>query len=482
MTSIIFSPKRLFSAPAPSKVAFLSIFLFAFGSFSSCSAGKGDGGKTDNVTISGTLQNCGGDSIRLYQVIGPVSEQIAAGKLVTEGGQTTFTISSKLPEAGLYTLGLDPRKSASFLLGDQTELTLTGNCSNPAQTFQLTGSSLNDGYKDLMQTVTLHNQRVQQLQQNIQIFQQSDPSQIGRLQQEIQAENTTYFAQLDSFLNREDLVAKYASLYNFRPFGSDPTHTTQYANDLEYFKEGFFSNLDFTDQDIAKAPQLFDKAQFYGGTLAAYIQPADAKSSFDKVLADAKPGSLSHQNILKGFLTGLEQRKSDLYVDYGTLFVEQYPNDQISATVTARMNQMKALMVGNVAPNISSPTPQGGSVALEDLRGKVVMIDFWASWCRPCRMENPNVVKAYNKYKGAGFEILGVSLDNNKQKWVDAIAKDGLTWPHISDLGGWGSQPAAAYGVSSIPATYLLDREGKIIAKNLRGPALESKLAEIFGY
>ena len=97
-------------------------------------------------------------------------------------------------------------------------------------------------------------------------------------------------------------------------------------------------------------------------------------------------------------------------------------------------------------------------------------------------MENPNVVKAYNKYKGSGFEILGVSLDKTKDKWVQAIAQDGLTWKHISDLGGWGSRPAQTYGVNSIPATFLLDREGKIMARNLRGPALENKLEEIFGF
>jgi thiol-disulfide isomerase/thioredoxin len=120
---------------------------------------------------------------------------------------------------------------------------------------------------------------------------------------------------------------------------------------------------------------------------------------------------------------------------------------------------------------------------LSDLKGKVVLIDFWASWCGPCRKENPNVVKTYEKYKDAGFTVMSVSLDSDKAKWLEAIQKDGLVWPnHVSDLGGWQSKVARLYGVGSIPQTILLDKEGKIIASNLRGPALEAELQKIFGF
>ncbi|MEY3444954.1 MAG: hypothetical protein RLZZ519_3235, partial [Bacteroidota bacterium] len=151
------------------------------------------------------------------------------------------------------------------------------------------------------------------------------------------------------------------------------------------------------------------------------------------------------------------------------------------AALNNTIAQIEATAEGGTAPDISAATPDGKTMKLSDFRGKIVMIDFWASWCRPCRMENPNVLLAYNKYHSKGFEILGVSLDQEKGKWLDAIKQDGLIWNHISDLGGWGSQPAKAYGVNSIPATVLVDKEGKIIARNLRGPALEEKLKEIFG-
>lgn len=135
---------------------------------------------------------------------------------------------------------------------------------------------------------------------------------------------------------------------------------------------------------------------------------------------------------------------------------------------------------GNAAPDIVMRSPSGELLKLSDLRGKVVLIDFWASWCGPCRRENPTVVRAYEKYKAKGFEVFSVSLDSDKTRWMNAIAQDGLVWPnHVSDLGGWRNAAAGAYGVTSIPATFLLDRDGKVVGTNLRGPALEARLAEL---
>jgi len=158
---------------------------------------------------------------------------------------------------------------------------------------------------------------------------------------------------------------------------------------------------------------------------------------------------------------------------------KQYPNERSVMMFHDVVTKMLATTAGQTAPEILLPTPEGNQIALSSFRGKVVLIDFWASWCGPCRKEMPNVVKAYAKFKDKGFEIFGVSLDQDRDRWVEAIAKDGMTWPQVSDLKYWESAPARLYNVQSIPYTVLLDKEGKILYKNLRGAALEEKLAEL---
>ena len=131
------------------------------------------------------------------------------------------------------------------------------------------------------------------------------------------------------------------------------------------------------------------------------------------------------------------------------------------------------------APEFTQHDPSGKTIALSSFKGKYLLVDFWASWCGPCRRENPTVVKAYRKWHRKGFEILGVSLDDNKAKWMEAIKKDSLIWPQVTDLKGWQNGAATLYGVRGIPINFLLDKKGKIIAKNLRGSALEEKLATL---
>ena len=147
--------------------------------------------------------------------------------------------------------------------------------------------------------------------------------------------------------------------------------------------------------------------------------------------------------------------------------------------IAAQIAKLESTAIGQIAPNFTITTPEGESISLYDIKGKVKLIDFWASWCGPCRGENPHVVEIYKEYHPKGLEIFGVSLDNNKEAWVKAIADDGLVWKHGSDLKGWQSAPAQLYSVSGIPHTVLLDENNKIIAKNLRGDELKQKIAEL---
>lgn len=221
--------------------------------------------------------------------------------------------------------------------------------------------------------------------------------------------------------------------------------------------------------------------KLYTNTIVELIQNQQVDQLLDsrmETLLDAHPDVLMSAFLVTYFEQSFEQHAA-LYKKIRDALISKWPNDEFVKHLDSRLKTL--LLPGMEAPDIELSDPDGNMRRLSDLRGKVVLIDFWASWCRPCRMENPNVVRLYNQYHDLGFEIFSVSLDNNRDAWLKAIADDHLVWPnHVSDLRGWSSAGGRLYGISSIPSTVLVDANGNILARNLRGRDLENKLNEIF--
>jgi thiol-disulfide isomerase/thioredoxin len=163
------------------------------------------------------------------------------------------------------------------------------------------------------------------------------------------------------------------------------------------------------------------------------------------------------------------------------IYKQKYPHYELTRQLVSKVEVTKRIAIGAIAPSFKSKDTEGNIVALESYRGKLTLVDFWASWCGPCRQESPTLVRLYNAYHNKGFEILSVSIDASEEKWKNAIKKDGYTWTNVSDLESYGGATPALYAVTAIPNSFLLDEDGKIIGKNLRGKILERKLKELMG-
>ncbi|HSJ66334.1 MAG TPA: TlpA disulfide reductase family protein [Anditalea sp.] len=237
-----------------------------------------------------------------------------------------------------------------------------------------------------------------------------------------------------------------------------------YQEEINQLNSEYYEAMNSKDQDKIKNIQEramgLESAQ--AGKVKAVINDMDG--SFSALAAIGMLNPRTDFQFLDSLIIALDER---------------YPNTKTIVNVKQQLDEMRALSVGQPAPEISLPNPDGQTVNLSDLRGNYVLIDFWAAWCKPCREENPNVVRLYNKYNDKGFEVFGVSLDRTREAWLRGIEEDGLVWTQVSDLQYFNSAAADTYQINAIPATYLIDPDGKIIAKDLRGSRLEEKLKEL---
>ncbi|WP_367177023.1 redoxin domain-containing protein [uncultured Eudoraea sp.] len=208
-----------------------------------------------------------------------------------------------------------------------------------------------------------------------------------------------------------------------------------------------------------------------------YFELQEEAKTFELTFVKENPEALISALIIEKALTTKVLSEKEIKELYDALS-PSIKETSVGQRIKTKLDKLVSTSIGEKAPNFSAPTPSGDELALNDVLGKVTIVDFWAAWCKPCRAENPNVVKVYKKYHDKGLNILGVSLDRRFEDWTKAIEDDGLEWNHVSNV-KYFDEIAELYNVKAIPATFILDENGVIIAKNLRGPALENKISEL---
>lgn len=448
-----------------------------------CISGAGGKGK---IRVWGELRGLQRDSVFIYRIMGNEMQPLASAP----NQEGKFEIKVDVPGNGLYFLGPDPTYGALILLGDEEEVEVNGEANSIGNVKLI--SPGNEAIKKFTEQAYIRNSQLQQLTQQVYYARQGSPAQVPALENDLSAKAEQNIAWLDSVAKGSDFTAKLAPFFMYRPFTSQLAG--QYGDEITFYKEENLNFIRWDDPQLPFIPYFAANVAQYFESLAGNGVKADEiirkYKMYQEKISKNTPDAQAMYTLAA--LTGLSNGNPlppnpDAYLGVYELYKKQSPKDakmafwtQKSDMLIGEKKRQAAFSEGAEAPDFRLPDPNGKMVALSDLRGKVVLVDFWASWCGPCRMENPNVVKMYAKYKDKGFEILGVSLDKEKGAWLQAIQQDGLTWKHVSDLKYWQSEAARLYNVTGIPMTFLIGKDGKILAKNLRGPALENKLKELF--
>lgn len=435
---------------------------------------------TSNISsaagLKGTIKN--GDKnqtkLFLYSVHGDMVRKLDSCTIKKD--QFKFSPKSKSGafERGIYRLGFSATESLPLILGSE-DVMLDFDAKNAGKSiFQqskenaafLKFRELGERYQFEMRVIeTRYRNLLPMAQSEPKVFEQKvmdlrkKVDSLNSDQQEKYKQWQTVYADL--------FFGKMLRLYIF-----DPNATA----------EDFISRFDFEDEENLRTDAWENRISNF---LQRFGQnDADQWVALgDQVISYTREGTLAREVALRSVamaLKPLEESGMNASFDVAKRYSREFPSTE-SALFVKRFNPGPP-GVGEIAIDIALPDREGKIQKLSDLKGKVVLLDFWASWCGPCRHENPNVVKAYKRFSSKGFTVFSVSLDNSKDKWLAAITKDGLEWEnHVSDLKGWSSEGAALYQVRGIPATFLIDKNGKIVAKNLRGSALEAKLQELLG-
>jgi thiol-disulfide isomerase/thioredoxin len=427
-----------------------------------------------NIKIRAELSDCQG-ALALFRFNGVSFEQV---QRVMENSPNVYELSlPKSADPQILNLGNFHNNSRPLILGTEEGLVLKGSCTNIAG-INVLNSPLNRDYERVKSVINQNNMAGGKA---LRAWAQTKDGVAKKdFLDEMKVIDGKKIALKDSLLKTNPFLGRLACINTYLSY---PNNSTGFPSELEYFANNFFKFANFQDPGYNNLPWVYENFRAYGQTMGGLSLPeAELSMYLDFMLNKFPAGSNAQQLAMGGIITGLEERRNPQFAIYAEKFINTFgaKSPLAAKALQEDLDRARRLLPGAEAPDFSQNTIEDKPFKLSQLRGKYVLIDFWASWCGPCRRENPNVVKMYETYKDKGFEILSVSLDNAKDRWLQAIADDQLTWKHVSDLKGWKNEVAQLYEVSSIPKTFLLDPQGKILATDLRGEALEAKLKEIF--
>jgi thiol-disulfide isomerase/thioredoxin len=441
--------------------------------------------KAETITLRCKLENCSvTDSVRVYRSEGLFQSYVASA-MADKNGEFVLQIpKSKTPQ--YYTLGmnLDQKQLKLLLLGTEKEVLLTGPCYDPTLTLAK-NSKVNADLTDAQGKMNALKIEMGKIMAAYNRDFYTDSIRIA-CEKKMLGIDKSKIALLDSLKKANPLAARVLALDTYTSFQNSPKKI-QFKSEIEYFASQYFQYVNFADADYNEMPVVFNAFRDFTTVLTMRelgLTRPQIKQYLTEAMKSIPAKSKTSRYALTGAVSVFLAQQNPLIVDFGQRYINDFPNDDpnLLGQISQVMSAMKSSMTDVPAIEIAQVDTSNTVRKLSDLKGKVVLIDFWASWCGPCRRENPMVVGLYNKYKSKGFEVFSVSLDQDRQKWIDAIAKDGLVWPnHVSDLRGWGNAAAQLYGVSSIPKTVLVDKNGIVTDHNLRGELLEKRLKEIFG-
>ena len=389
-----------------------------------------------------------------------------------------YSLKNEVQIKGVTYIGPESGGPIPVILDGKESFSIVGNCQQMAAAVIL-DSPVNDAYNALKKEFTQLNEESTGLTRTLSIRPSGTPA-YEKTKAELKASDDKKLARLEELRAQDDFLA---SVFAVNLYTSFVNSEKGYSNELMYFVNERFQYTDFSREIYRNNPWVFESYRDFTKTLVDAQVPAQMmEESINQQLDLVYNNSPVYKLALGGVIAILKGAQNPLAATFAKKYVKRYEEEEptVIPALKADIARLSAFEDGATAPNFTQMSiDSSGMLGPENYRGKILLIDFWASWCGPCRRENPNVVAMYNEHKDAGFEILGVSLDKQHKPWVAAVKKDGLTWPQVSDLRGWQNAAAQQYGVRSIPATVLLDREGRIVARNLRGAALEAKVAEL---